>query len=139
VLTVGQSQAGGVAQLQVAYLTAKVARRPPVTGFVTMNAAHVVSSVRRLGLSPDAVNGINFVKDLDPGFGPHGVLPNRVGLQVYLHPDGTGSNRPGHQSAFAAWGHAKEHLLSTFNRVSLARALANVLHQNSQTCGVTPG
>lgn len=133
-LTVGQSQAGGVAQLQIAYLTAKAARRPPVTGFVTMNAAHVVSSLRRLGLSPDAVNGINFVKDLDPGFGPHGLLPNQVGLQVYIHPDGTGSDQPGRQSAFAAWRHAGEHLLSTFNQVSLAQALANTLRESKKPC-----
>ena len=133
-LTVGQSQAGGVAQLQVAYLTATDHRRPPITGFITMNAAYVVSSIRRLGLGPDTINGINFVKDLDPGFGPHGVLPNRVGLQVYIHPDGTGSNQPGHQSALTAWGHAGEHLLSTFNQISLARALASTLHETKERC-----
>ncbi|HKU54013.1 MAG TPA: hypothetical protein VJP60_01510 [Rhizomicrobium sp.] len=133
-LTVGQSQAGGVAQLQIAYLTAKVPHRPLLTGFVTLNAAPVDSSVRRLGLSPDTIDGINFVKDLDPGFGPHGLLPNRIGLQVYIHPDGTGSDQPGHQSAFAAWGHAGEHLLSTFNRVSLGRALASALHETKELC-----
>jgi hypothetical protein len=51
-LTVGQSQAGGVAQLQVAYLTATTNRRPPIIGFMTMNVAYVVSSIWRLGLSP---------------------------------------------------------------------------------------
>jgi len=138
-LTVGQSQAGGVAQLQVAYLTAKTPHRPLIAGFVTMNAAHVDLSVRRLGLSPDAVNGINFVKDLDPGFGPHGLLPNRIGMQVYIHPDGTGSDRPGHQTAFAAWEHAGEHLLSTFNGVSLGQALANSLHDRKKPCAAAPG
>ena len=136
-LTVGQSQAGGVAQLQVAYLTAKASHRPSVTGFVTMNAAHVDSSIRHLGLVLEAVNGINFVKDLDPGFGPHGLLPNRIGLQVYIHPDDTGSDRPGRQSAFEALEHPGEHLLSTFNRVSLARALANTLHEN-KSCAPAP-
>ena len=133
-LTVGQSQAGGVAQLQVASLMARAARRPPVTGFMTMNAARVDMSVRRLGLDPNAVSGINFVKDLDPGFGPHGLLPNRIGLQVYIHPDGSGSGRAGRQSALTAWRHAGEHLLSTFNSVSLSEALANVLRENKQSC-----
>ena len=126
-LTVGQSQAGGVAQLQAAYLAATSPHRPVRTGFVTMNAAYVVSSVRKLGLSADAVDGVNFVKDLDPGFGPHGLLPNRIGLQVYVHPDGTGSAQPGRQSSFAAWRHADQHLLSTFNGISLARALSDTL------------
>jgi hypothetical protein len=133
-LTVGQSQAGGVAQLQAAYLAAAYPKRTVTTGFITMNAAYVVSSVTRLGLSPDEVDGINFVKDLDPGFGPHGLLPNRIGLQVYIHPDGTGSGQPGRQSALAAWSHAGQHLLSTFNGVSLSVALANVLRGTGARC-----
>lgn len=132
-LMVGQSQAGGVAQLQAAYLAATYPRRRAPTGFVTMNAAYVVSSVRKLGLSPDAVAGINFVKDLDPGFGPHGLLPNRIGLQVYIHAHGTGTAQAGRQSAFAAWAHAGQHLLATFNQVSLARALADTL-KDSEPC-----
>jgi hypothetical protein len=133
-LTVGQSQAGGVAQLQIAYLAAVNPKSPVLTGFVTMNAAYVVSSVRRLGLDPETVNGINFVKDLDPGFGPHGLLPNRMGLQVYIHPDGTGSAQPGKVSAFAALGHAGQHMLSTFNQISLTHALANALQETKEHC-----
>lgn len=137
-LMIGQSQAGGTAQLQAAYLVATYPKRTVLSGFVTMNAAYAISSVRRLGLSPDAVGGINFVKDLDPGFGPHGLLPNRIGLQVYIHPDGTGGDRPGPQSMLTAWGHAGEHLLSTFNSVSLADALANVLGDARGACPANP-
>ncbi|HVJ51558.1 MAG TPA: hypothetical protein VM689_03805 [Aliidongia sp.] len=133
-LTAGQSQAGGEAQLQAAYLAATFPHRSVATGFVTLNAASVVASVRRLGLDPDLVGGTNFVKDLDPLFGPHGVLPNRMGFQTYIRPDGTGSAEPGNETAYAALLHPGQHLLSEFNHLSLADALAAALDASPDRC-----
>jgi hypothetical protein len=133
-LAAGQSQAGGVAQLQAAYLVKTYPNRSVATGFVTLNAAYVVASIRALGLDPDAVEGINFVKDLDPGFGPHGLLPNRIGEQIYIHPDGTGSGKAGPESIFAALGHPAQHLLVEFNQVSLTKALTATLDAVPDLC-----
>jgi hypothetical protein len=133
-LTVGQSQAGGEAQLQAAYLAETHPGSDSRVGFVTFNAARVTLSVRHLGLAPDAVEGINFVKDLDPGFGPHGILPNEIGLQVYIHPDGTGGASAGDQSFFAAAAHPGEHLLNRFDPVSLAAALRDSLASLPSRC-----
>ena len=133
-LMAGQSQAGGVAQLQAAYLVKAYPERAVATGFVTLNAAYVVASIRRLGLAPEQVEGINFVKDLDPGFGPHGLLPNRIGLQVFIHPDGTGSGKAGDESVLAALGHPGQHLLAEFDQVSLTQALAATLAAAPDLC-----
>ena len=122
-LTAGQSQAGGEAQLQAAYIEATHPHRSILTGFVSLNAAPPEAAIRRLGLAPKTINGVNFVKDLDPGFGPYGVLPNEIGLQIYIHPNGTGSLTPGKASFFSALRHPRQHLLEEFNNVSLARAL----------------
>ena len=128
--TAGQSQAGGEAQLQAAYL---ITRHPRViTGFITLNAARVTASVDRLGLTSEQVGGINFVKDLDPGFGPHGLLPNHIGLQVYVHRDGSGGTAPGEQSFLSTWRNAKEHTLSAFDAVSLRIALEQSLASPAQ-------
>jgi hypothetical protein len=102
-----------------------------------MNAAPVTRSVRRLGLAPDAVPGINFAKDLDPGVGPHGLLPNGIGLQIFIHPDGTGSGEPGDQSIFAALRHPAQHLLAEFDHVSLTKALAATLGEAPDRCVVS--
>ncbi len=135
-LTLGQSQAGGEAQLQAAYLAAKFPHRQIATGFVSFNAIPIDASLRRLGVASDAVSGINFVKDLDPSFGPHGLLPNDLGLQVYIHPDGTGSGRPGQESTFAALAHPGQHLLAEFEAVSLTKALAATLDAGPDRCGI---
>lgn len=136
-LTAGQSQAGGVAQLQAAYMAATYPTRRVATGFITLNAAYVVSSVRRLGVALDRIEGINFSNDLDPGFGPHGLLPNKVGLQVYVHPNGSGSRVAGSETIYAAWLRPDQHLLSSFNKVSLSRILANLLSSDSGCAAAT--
>jgi hypothetical protein len=125
-ITGGQSQAGGTAQLQVAYLQHRYGHDAPA-GFVTMNAAHVLLSVKRLGLAGAEVHGVNFSKDLDPGVGPKALLANRVGFQVYIHPDGTGSRTPGDSTLADAVLHPREHLLDSFTDVSLTAALAAAL------------
>jgi hypothetical protein len=117
----GQSQAGGIAQLQTAFLALK---RPEIpASFVTLNAAYADTAIKTLGLDPARISGVNFAKDLDPGFGPHGILPNHVGLQIYLHADGTSGLAPGDQSLFAALRHPGQHLLSSFNDDALALSL----------------
>lgn len=121
-ITGGQSQAGGTAQLQVAYIQHRYGQDAPV-GFITMNAAHVLLSVKRLGLPGGAVHGINFSKDLDPGMGPKALLANRVGFQVYIHPDGSGSRTPGDSTLVDAMLHPREHFLDSFTKVSLTAAL----------------
>lgn len=130
----GQSQAGGVAQLQAAYVAASYPRRPIVTGFITFNGGAVGVSTRRLGLVPEEVEGINFLKDRDPGFGPDGVLASRAGLRVFIHADGSGSGVPGRQSFLAPWLHPGEHLLASFDDVALAPALAAVLAGGAGQC-----
>jgi len=133
-IVAGQSQAGGEAQLQAAYLAATHPERTVETGFVTLNAASVIASIRGLHLAPEAVAGVNFVKDLDPGFGPHGLLPNRAGLQVFIHPDGTAGAEAGDQSFFAAARHPAQHLLGSFNDIPLGEALAATLAALPDRC-----
>ena len=133
-LTGGQSQAGGEAQLQAAWMQARRPERSVATGFISLNAAPPVAAIRRLGLMPEKVEGINFMKDLDPAFGPHGLLSNHIGLAVYIHPDGTAGAAPGRQSTFAALRHPSQHLLASFNDVSLAQALASVLSASLGRC-----
>jgi hypothetical protein len=124
-IAAGQSQAGGTAQLQVAYLQRE---RPDFqVGFITFNAAHVLLSVRRLGFAGAQVVGINFSKDLDPGVGPKAPLANRVGFQVYIHRDGSGGKRPGDTTLLDALLHPREHFLDSFNDVSVTAALAAAL------------
>jgi hypothetical protein len=125
-ITGGQSQAGGTAQLQAAQLQKQRPGGVPI-GFVTLNAAHVLVSVRRLGLDGAAVDGINFSKDLDPGVGPKGRFANRVGFQVYIHRDGAGSRRPGETTLLDAVLNPREHFLDSFTAVSLTDALASAL------------
>jgi hypothetical protein len=133
-IMVGQFQAGGVAQLQAAYVAATLPQRSILTGFITFNAASVAPSVRRLGQRPAELGGINFLKDLDPLFGPHRLLPNHAGLAVYIHPDDSGSGTPGHQSFLAAWLHPAQHTLSAFDNVSLSKALASTLTSKTDQC-----
>jgi hypothetical protein len=125
-ITGGQSQAGGTAQLQAAYLQTRHAGGVPV-GSVTMNAAHVLASIARLGLKGGDVDGINFAKDLDPGVGPKAPFANRVGFQVYIHPDGTGGRTPGDATLIEAMLHPRQHFLDSFTDVSLTAALAAAL------------
>lgn len=124
-IATGQSQAGGTAQLQAARLAG--AKRPQGRfGFVTFNANCSPASVRRLGVEPAGVPGLNFAKDLDPGVGPHALLANEVGLQVYIHADGTAGLTP-RSSYLRALFHPREHFLDSFNGISLAAALKTVI------------
>jgi hypothetical protein len=124
-LTGGQSQAGGMAQLQTAYLQ----HRHPgsAAGFITFNAWHVLASIHRQDLTGDEVPGINFTKDLDPGVGPKAPFANRVGFQVYIHRDGSSGRRPGDTSFFDSVLHPRQHFLDSFNDVSVTTALATAL------------
>jgi hypothetical protein len=122
----GQSQAGGTAQLQTVYLQSRHGHDATV-GFVTMNSAHVLLSVKRLGLAGDQVHGVNFSKDLDPGAGPKAPFANRVGFQVYIHSDGTGSRTPGDATIADALLHPREHFLDSFTGISLTAALQTAL------------
>ncbi len=123
----GQSQAGGTAQLQAAALQKSHAGWPVPSGFLSVNAAEALLSVRGLGLDPAAIDGVNFSKDYDPGVGPHGPLANAIGQQIYIHPDGTAGPTPGDYSFLDALIHPAEHMLSTFGDVSLADALRPLL------------
>jgi hypothetical protein len=125
-ITGGQSQAGGTAQLQAALLQARHVKSVPV-GFVSMNAAHVLASIARLGLKGSDVDGINFSKDLDPGVGPKAPFANRVGFQVYIHPDGSGGRMPGDATLIEAMLHPRQHFLDSFTDVSLTAALTAAL------------
>jgi hypothetical protein len=128
-VTGGQSQAGGMAQLQAAYLQ----RQYPggAAGFITLNAAHALASVRRLGFAGEDVAGINFSKDLDPGFGPKAFFANRVGFQVYIHRDGRGGTRPGETTIWDAVLQPRQHFLESFNDVSLTAALEAALAESA--------
>ncbi|HVM81481.1 MAG TPA: hypothetical protein VMU06_20840 [Stellaceae bacterium] len=122
----GQSQAGGTAQLQIATLQ-KAGASDASAGFVTLNAADALRSIRRLGLAGEEVEGINFAKDLDPGVGPKAPFRNRVGFQVYIHRDGSGGREPGDTSFLDALLHPRQHFLDSFNQVDLTAALAAAL------------
>jgi hypothetical protein len=125
-ITAGQSLAGGLAQYQVAALIYTERPDRPVAGFVTFNAAYIVASIEALGMKPGQVPGINFSKDRDPGVGPHSLLPNRVGVQIYIRPNGTGSLTPGPYSLFSALFHPWEHFLGSFARVELGNVLRDL-------------
>jgi hypothetical protein len=127
-LTGGQSQAGGLAQLQAAYLQ----HRHPgsAAGFITFNAWHVLASVHAFGFAGADVAGVNFSKDLDPGVGPKAPLANRVGFQVYIHRDRSGSRRPGDTTLFDALLHPRQHFLDSFNDVSVSAALGAALGEH---------
>jgi hypothetical protein len=124
-MTCGQSMAGGLAQFQIAALRASCAGNEGLDGFITFNAAHAAISIERFGLKPGSIPGINFCKDRDPGVGPHSLLPNRAGLQIYIHADRTGDFTPcgGH---FSALLHPWEHFLGSFDRVRLGEIIAEL-------------
>lgn len=123
-IAAGQSQAGGMAQLQIAFLARRTAAAGRI-GFVTFNATCSAVSVRRLGVDFAKLPGINFVKDRDPLVGPHALLANQIGLQLYVHADGSAGLQP-RSSYLAAMFHPREHALDSFDRVSLARALDSI-------------
>jgi hypothetical protein len=123
-IIVGPSQAGAMAQLQIMTLQAE---RPEVAkhaGFITFNAAYPILWPFRLGIPEEMVQGVNFSKDLDPGFGPTAPVENRIGTRLYVHRDGTVSETPGHENYFNAWYHSRQHFLDTFTDVPLSAALA---------------
>jgi hypothetical protein len=122
-IATGQSQAGGTAQLQVAHLAAADVNTS--AGFVTFNAACSRASIRHVGFDPARVPGVNFAKDLDPLVGPHSNVSNEIGLQVYIHADGTAGLKP-RGSYFAAALHPREHFLDSFNGLPLGKLLAEI-------------
>jgi len=122
-IATGQSQAGGTAQLQAAHLVA--ADSNACAGFVTFNAACSRASIRHVGLDPARVPGINFAKDLDPIVGPHSGVANEIGLQIYIHADGTAGLKP-RGTYVQAVLHPREHFLDSFNGLSLGKILADV-------------
>jgi hypothetical protein len=122
-IVAGQSQAGATAQLQIAALAVAPGWRAGQGGFITFNAAPVRTSIVKLGLDPTTIPGINFIKDLDPLVGPHGMFTNGVGQQIFIHADGTGGLEP-RASVLAALSHPRQHFLDSFGGVSLATALA---------------
>jgi hypothetical protein len=132
----GQSQAGATAQFQAARLQKSHADWPVPAGFLTLNAAEALLSVRGLDIDPGTVDGVNFSKDYDPAFGPHAPLANAIGRQIYIHPDGTGGSTPGDYTFLDAMLHPTEHLLETFDDVSLTDALHPVL---AKMPACTPG
>jgi hypothetical protein len=135
----GQSQAGGEAQYQVAFLQAAFGDEAARTaGFLTFNAAYALPAVEGLGIDGRRVAGINFSKDLDPGVGPHSLLSNRVGRQIYVHPDGSAGAVPGRSSLIAALVHPRQHFLDSFNSVSLARAVGVALAGLAPDCPSVP-
>jgi hypothetical protein len=95
-------------------------------GFVTFNAAYIVASSEALDMKPGQVPGVNFSKDLDPGVEPRSLLPNRVGLQIYIRPNGTGSLTPGPYSLLWALLHPWEHFLRSFESVRLCNVLRDL-------------
>jgi hypothetical protein len=122
-IATGQSQAGGTGQLQVAHLLA--ADPKAWAGFVTFNAACSRASIRHVGFDPARLPGVNFAKDLDPLVGPHSNVSNEIGLQVYIHTDGTAGLKP-RGSYFQAALHPHEHFLDSFNGLSLGKLLAEI-------------
>jgi hypothetical protein len=124
-ITCGQSLAGGLAQFQIAAFRSSCAGNEGLAGFLTFNAAHAAISIERLGLKPGAIPGINFSKDRDPSVGPHSLLPNRTGLQIYIHAGGTGSFTP-RGTRLSALFHPWEHLLRSFDGVCLGKIIAQL-------------
>ncbi len=128
----GQSLAGGLAQYQAAATGCSRTGDGPPVGFITFNAAHVAASIEGLGGHPADVPGINFSKDRDPGVGPYSLLPNRVGVQVYIHADGSGGLTPGPSSLLSAILHPWEHFLMSFAKIDLGTILSTVLSHASR-------
>jgi hypothetical protein len=129
-ILIGQSQAGATAQYQAAALQKAHGDDPVPSGFLTLNAAESFYSVKGLGLDPHAIDGLNISKDYDPTFGPHSLLSNAIGRQVYIHPDGTSGLDPASGTTIlGALLHPREHLLDTFNGVSLGAAVKLVLDE----------
>lgn len=124
-ITCGQSMAGGLAQFQIAALRSARAGDERLSGFLTFNAAHAAISIERFGLKPGSLPGINFSKDRDPGVGPHSLLPNRAGLQIYVNADRTGGLTP-RGGLFSALLHPWEHFLRSFDRVCLGKIIAKL-------------
>jgi hypothetical protein len=128
-IATGQSQAGGTAQLQIAHLLAADRTNQQsigdAVGFVTFNATCSAVSIRHVGLDPSRLPGVNFAKDLDPLVGPHTQLANEIGLQVYIHADGTAGLKSGGSYLKAAL-HPREHFLDSFSGLSLGRLLAQI-------------
>ena len=124
-IATGQSQAGGTAQLQIAAIAGRPGWRAGQDGFITFNATCSSRTISRLGADPVRLPGVNFAKDLDPVVGPHTGLANHIGLQIYIHPDGSASLRP-QASFFHAALHPREHFLDSFNDVSLSAVLEAV-------------
>jgi hypothetical protein len=126
-IATGQSQAGGTAQLQIAHLMATTPqwRGEGAAGFVTFNGTCTRASVRRLGVDPARLPGVNFAKDLDPMVGPHTLLANRIGLQIYIHADGTAGLKP-QSSYLRAVFHPHEHFLDSFSGLPLGKMLKDV-------------
>ena len=122
-IATGQSQAGGTAQLQVAHVLA--ADSQALAGFVTFNATCRAVSICHVGLDPARLPGVNFSKDLDPLVGPHSGVANEIGLQIYIHADGTAGLKPRGSYAKAAL-HPREHFLDSFNGLSLGKLLAQI-------------
>ena len=120
-IATGQSQAGGTAQLQVGHVLA--ADPSALAGFVTFNATCRAVSIRHVGLDPARLPGVNFAKDLDPLVGPHSRLANEIGLQIYIHADGTAGLKPSGSYLKAAL-RPREHFLDSFNGLPLGKMLA---------------
>ncbi len=92
--------------------------------------ATVIVGAPAFAASPQAC----FSKDRDPGVGPKALFANRIGLQVYIHPDGSGGLSPGDGTLLDALLHPKEHFLMSFNDVSLSAALRPLLATQA-ACG----
>jgi hypothetical protein len=122
-ITAGQSQAGGVAQLQIAALARERGGSGLNAGFITISSAFAAASIERLGLQPRDLPGVNFSSDFDLGVGPHGLLPNPAGVQVYLHADGSAGLAPGRTMRLRALFHPRAHFLDSFMNLSLSDAL----------------
>ncbi len=122
----GQSLSGGLAQFQVATFRRSADLADLPIGFITFNAADAEWSLRKRGIDPSRVSGISFVKDQDPGVGPHALLTNRVGLQIYVHADGTGGARPGGMPILSALIRPSQHLLASFQDINLDSILTGI-------------
>jgi hypothetical protein len=57
--------------------------------------------------------------------GPHSRLANEIGLQIYIHADGTAGLKPGGSYAKAALN-PHEHFLDSFNGLQLGKLLADL-------------
>jgi hypothetical protein len=122
-IAAGQSQAGGVAQLQIAALATGKGIRPPNAGFLSISSAFAAASIERIGVQPRDLAGVNFSSDYDLGVGPRGLLPNSAGVQVYIHADGAAGLMPGRTTRLRALFHPGAHFLDSYMSLSLSDAL----------------